>query len=102
MIGGTMPTLSRDEVTELAKLARLELTDEVAERLRGELGAVLDYVAMLGEVDVTGVEPMTHAVAMTLRLRDDVVETPLPVEVALGGAAVVKDDCFEVPAVIRE
>lgn len=97
-----MTLLARDEVMELARLARIELTDDAAERLRGELGAVLDYVAMLGEVDVTDIEPMTHAVAMTLRLRDDVAEAPLPVAVAIGGAAVVKDDCFEVPAVIRE
>ena len=94
--------LARDEVVELARLARIDLSDEIIERLRGELGAVLEYVAMLGEVDVTGVEPMTHAVAMTLRLREDVAEAPLSIEDALGGAAVVRDDCFEVPAVIRE
>ena len=77
-----MTQLSRDEVVELARLARIELSDEIVERLRGELGAVLEYVAMLGEVDVTGVEPMTHAVAMTLRLREDnkglYVEIDLP------------------------
>jgi aspartyl-tRNA(Asn)/glutamyl-tRNA(Gln) amidotransferase subunit C len=97
-----MTHLSRDEVVELARLARIDLHDDIIERLRGELGAVLEYVAMLGEVDVTGVEPMTHAVAMTLRLREDVAQPPLSLEDALGGAAVVRDDCFEVPAVIRE
>lgn len=93
--------LARDEVIELAHLARLALDDATIERLRGELGAILDHVAHLAEVDTAGVEPMTHAVAMTLRLRPDVPEPPLPVAVALAGAAAVRDDGFEVPAVIR-
>lgn len=94
--------LSRAEVDELAHLARLAIDDATRERLRGELGAILEHVAMLGEVDTAGVEPMTHAVAMTLRLRDDVPGPTLPVEVATGGAAVVADGGFVVPAVIRE
>ncbi len=93
--------LTRDEVAEIAQLARLAMSDAELESLRGELAAILDHVAALGEVDTTGVEPMTHAVPTTLRLRADVRESSLPVEVALGDAPAERDGCFEVPAIIK-
>lgn len=70
--------LTRDEVAEIAQLARLAMSDAELESLRGELAAILDHVAALGEVDTTGVEPMTHAVPTTLRLRADVRESSGP------------------------
>lgn len=94
-------TLPREEVIAIAHLARLALTDEEVEGMRGELAAILDHVAALGEVDTTGVEPMTHAVPMTLRLRADEIAPPLPVEVALADAPQVRAGGFVVPAVLR-
>jgi len=93
-------TLARDEVDELAMLARLALSDAEAERMRSDLGAILDHVAALGAVDVTGVAPMTHAVPMDLRLRVDAAVPSLPVEAALGGTRATRDDQFVVPAAI--
>ena len=93
--------LTRDEVAEIAQLARLAMSESELESLRGELAAILDHVAALREVDTTGVEPMTHAVPTTLRLRADAVEPSLPVEVALDDAPVARDGCFEVPAIIK-
>lgn len=90
-------SLPADEVRAIAHLARLALTDAEVEALRGELAAILDHVAALAEVDTTGVEPMTHATPMTLRLRDDVVEPPLPAEVALADAPAVRAGGFEIP-----
>lgn len=90
-------SLPADEVRAIAHLARLALTDAEVELLRGELAAILDHVAALAEVDTTGVEPMTHATPMTLRLRDDVVEPPLPAEVALADAPAVRAGGFEIP-----
>jgi len=93
-------TLSREEVLELALLARVALTDAEVEALRGDLAAILDHFAALGEVDTSGVEPMTHAVPMTLRLRPDVRGESLPQEVALAGAPATDDGQFVVPAII--
>jgi aspartyl-tRNA(Asn)/glutamyl-tRNA(Gln) amidotransferase subunit C len=93
--------LTRDEVAEIAQLARLALTDGELDSLRGELAAILDHVAALREVDTTGVEPMTHAVPTTLRLRADDAEPSLPAEVALRAAPLERDGCFEVPAIIK-
>ena len=95
-----MSMLTRAEVDELAMLARLALSDAEAERMRAELGAILDHVAALADVDVAGVAPMTHAVPMDLRLRADVARPSLPVEAALGGTTATRDDQFVVPAAI--
>ncbi len=93
--------LTREEVAEIAQLARLALSDAELDALRGELAAILDHVAALREVDTTGVEPMTHAVPTTLRLRPDTSGPSFPAEVALADAPATKDGCFEVPAIIK-
>jgi aspartyl-tRNA(Asn)/glutamyl-tRNA(Gln) amidotransferase subunit C len=93
--------LDRDEVIAIAHLARIALRDDEIEHLRGELAAILGHVAALAEVDVTGVEPMTHPQAVALRLRDDLIEPSLPVELALADAPAARDGGFEVPAVLR-
>jgi aspartyl-tRNA(Asn)/glutamyl-tRNA(Gln) amidotransferase subunit C len=93
-------TLSREEVEELALLARIALAPEEVEALRGELAAILDHMAVLRDVDTAGVEPMTHAVPMTLRLRADTPAPSLDQEAALAGAPATADGFFVVPAII--
>ena len=93
-------SLSREEVEELALLARIELRPDEIEALRGELAAILEHMAVLRDVDTTGVEPMTHAVPMTLRLRADVPAPSLSQDDALAGAPDVADGFFVVPAII--
>lgn len=95
-----MDPLKRSEVEEIALLARLELSDDELERVQGELTAILEHIDVLAAVDTTDVEPMTHAVPMELRLRDDAVSESLPVEVALGSAPDAADDSFRVPHII--
>ena len=92
--------LARAEIEAIAHLARLALTDAELDRFAGELTTILDHVAALADVDTAGVEPMTHAVPTTLRLRDDHARPSLPVEVALADAPAVRDGCFEVPTII--
>ncbi|HVV84288.1 MAG TPA: Asp-tRNA(Asn)/Glu-tRNA(Gln) amidotransferase subunit GatC [Kofleriaceae bacterium] len=92
--------LTRLDTEAIAHLARLALTDAELDRFAAELTTILDHMAALAEVDTAGVEPMTHAVPTALRLRDDVAQPSLPVEVALADAPAVRDDCFEVPAII--
>ncbi len=97
---GRMEALKRSEVEAIALLARLELADSESERLRGELTAILEHIESLSNVDTTDVEPMTHAVPMKLRLRQDAAEPSLPVEVALDQAPDSADDSFRVPHII--
>ena len=96
-----MANLTHDDVLEIARLARLHLEPDETERLRSELSAILEHMERLRGVDTEGVEPMTHAVPMTLRLRDDQVEPSLPVDAAVGQAPDHADDQFQVPHILK-
>lgn len=96
--------ISADDVRLTATLARLELGDDEVARMTRELDAILGYMELLDGVDVSGVPPMTHAVPLTLALRDDVLEAlepQLPQEVALADAPRRHDGFFEVPRIIE-
>lgn len=94
-------TLSHEDVAEIARLARLALNRDEIESLRVELSAILEHMDALQTLDTEGVEPMTHAVPMTLRLRDDTPAPSLPVDRALAGAPDRVDDYFQVPNIIK-
>lgn len=66
-----MAKLSRDDVLKLAKLAKLNLTEEEIEKFRTEISAILGYVEKLSEVDVTGLEPTTQVTGLRNILRKD-------------------------------
>ncbi|MEG3172644.1 Asp-tRNA(Asn)/Glu-tRNA(Gln) amidotransferase subunit GatC [Sphingomonas sp. ZB1N12] len=93
-------------VKRIASLARIAITDEDAARMAPELGNILGWIEMLGEVDTTGVEPMTAVIPNTLRLRDDVVNAdPLTGggirEQVLANAPLAEHGFFAVPKVIE-
>lgn len=96
-----MAALTRDDVEQIARLARLALSDEEAERMRGELESILSFFDKLSALDTAGVEPMTHAVPLELRRRDDQVEPSLPVEVATGQAPDKEEGGFRVPKIVE-
>ncbi len=95
-----MSAIDKDEVAEIALLARLRLTAGEVERLAGELSAILGYVEQLQAVDTSGVEPMTHAVPLDCPLRPDTVAPSLSAEEALADAPERQDDFFVVPRII--
>ena len=93
-------------VTKIAKLARIAVTDAEVEALVPELNNILGWVEQLGEVDVTGVEPMTAVIPNTLRLRADVVDAdPLTGggvrDKVLANAPAAQHGFFGVPKVIE-
>lgn len=96
-----MSRITREEVERVAGLARLALGPEEAERMTGQIDAILDYVAQLSELDTQGVVPTAHAVPMKTPLRDDVAGTPLDPEDALRNAPARDDNAFLVPRVIE-
>jgi len=93
--------LSKKEVDWVAHLARLEISDEMAEKMAGQLSQVLDLIAKLNELDTTGVEPLSHPGALASVLRDDVPAGSLPREAALRNAPDAADGFFRVPRVIE-
>ena len=94
--------ISREEVQNVARLARLHLTDEEAERMREQLDAILAYIDKLRELDVEGVEPTAHAVPLVNVMRDDALAPCLPQEQALANAPDRADDFFRVPRIIED
>ena len=95
-----MAALTREEVLEIALLARLHLEEDEVDRLQGELSSILEHMEALRAIE-TDIEPMTHAVPMALRLRQDVVEPSLPVDEAVGQAPDRAGDLFQVPHIIK-
>lgn len=90
------------DVEKIAHLARLALSADEIATYQKQLSAVLDYAAMLNELDLSGIEPTAHAVAQRNIMRDDVVEPSLPVEDVLYNAAETADDQFLIQAVLEE
>jgi aspartyl-tRNA(Asn)/glutamyl-tRNA(Gln) amidotransferase subunit C len=90
--------IDRDEVLHVARLARLQLSEDELEPMARELSAVLDHVARIGELDLEGVPATTHVAELTGRLRADEPRESLPREVALAQAPAVSGDGFLVPS----
>jgi aspartyl-tRNA(Asn)/glutamyl-tRNA(Gln) amidotransferase subunit C len=83
-------------------LARLGLTDDEVETMRVQLAQVLDYIAMLGEVDTSSIEPTAQVLAQTNIMRPDVPRPSLPVDEVLQNAPGKSESFFRVPAVLEE
>ncbi|MCW3012008.1 MAG: gatC [Solirubrobacterales bacterium] len=90
--------ISRDQVLHVARLARLELTDEETVTMSEELSKVLGHIEKLSELDLTAVAPTSHVVAVDVALRADEPHVSLSQEVALAAAPDVADGGFRVPS----
>jgi aspartyl-tRNA(Asn)/glutamyl-tRNA(Gln) amidotransferase subunit C len=96
-----MSRIGRDEVDRIAALARLSLSPDEADRMTSQLDAILDYVALLGRLDTSGVEPTSHAVPLPTPLRPDRSRPSLPPDVAVANAPAREGSAFLVPKVIE-
>ena len=95
--------LSLDEVRRVAALARLKLSAEEEQLFAGQLSDILEHVRALETLDVTGVPPMTHALAEgeAVALRPDTLVPGLTPEEALANAPAREGTCFKVPRIIE-
>jgi aspartyl-tRNA(Asn)/glutamyl-tRNA(Gln) amidotransferase subunit C len=90
--------IDREQVLHVARLARLELSDEEIERMAGELSGILEHVDRISGLDLDGVEPTAHVVALENVLRTDDPEPSLPRDRALEQAPDAVDGAFRVPS----
>jgi aspartyl-tRNA(Asn)/glutamyl-tRNA(Gln) amidotransferase subunit C len=90
--------IERDQVLHVAKLARLRLSEEEVERMVGELSGILGHVDRIGNLDLEGVEPTSHVVALENVLRADEPRPSLPRDVALSQAPEPQDGAFRAPS----
>jgi aspartyl-tRNA(Asn)/glutamyl-tRNA(Gln) amidotransferase subunit C len=90
--------LSRDQVLHVARLARLELTEEEIGQMAEELSDVLGHIETIAELDLEGVPPTSHVVAVENALRADEPRPSLAPEVALQSAPDADMGGFRVPS----
>ena len=93
-------SLSDAEVRKLALLARLDLSDDEVANVGPQLDSILSFVEQLTELDTTDVEPMTTALDVDNRWREDLQFDTLSNDEALANAPSQSDGCFLVPPVL--
>lgn len=97
-----MSRISRDDVVNVATLARLNLTEEELDRFTGQLDAVLDHADDVASLDLEGVPPTAHPLPLKNVLRPDEPRPSLDRAEVLAAAPAVEDDRFRVPPVLGE
>ncbi len=93
--------ISRDDIKTIARLSRLEVSEENMPQLEKELSDILSYVEQLNKLDLDGVETMAHAVPLQNVLREDQVKPSIDHDKALSTAPVEDDGYFAVPRVVQ-
>ena len=92
-----MAGISKDEVLHVARLARLELTDDEVAKFQEQLSAILDAVSTVSELDLSDVPPTSHPLSVVNVFRRDVARPSLPLDDAFANAPERDGDLFRVP-----
>jgi aspartyl-tRNA(Asn)/glutamyl-tRNA(Gln) amidotransferase subunit C len=93
--------ISKKEVEYVAHLARLEIDEAQKDKFTSQLNDILLYIDKLNELDTKGVEPMTHAIAVTNAFREDSIIDSIGTEKSLANAPDARGEFFRVPKVIE-
>jgi aspartyl-tRNA(Asn)/glutamyl-tRNA(Gln) amidotransferase subunit C len=94
--------LTRDDVTKVALLARLELTDAELDTYTDQLAAIIDHAADVAALDLADVPPTAHPLPIENVLRPDVISPSVDRDEVLSQAPSVEDRRFRVPAILGE
>ena len=97
-----MAGISRDDVVHVARLARLDLTEDEVDRFTEQLGAVLEHAADVAALDTAGVPPTAHPLPLVNVLRDDVAGPSLDRDEVLSQAPATEDGRFRVPRILGD
>ncbi|MGD0022148.1 MAG: Asp-tRNA(Asn)/Glu-tRNA(Gln) amidotransferase subunit GatC [Smithellaceae bacterium] len=92
--------LNSQEVEYVAHLARLEITGKETDKFTAQLNDILLYIDKLNEIDTKGVEPMSHAIAVTNAFREDDIVDSIGTKKSLANAPDARGEFFRVPKVI--
>ena len=92
--------LSREQVIDIADLAKLDLTDQEIERYAEQLSAVLDYASRLDQLDTKNILPTATVLPLENVMREDKIEDSLPREQAIANAPSAIEGQFRVDAVL--
>lgn len=97
-----MAEISRDEVSRIARLARIALQEDELDQIAEQLDTIVDAVSKVQRVDTDGVEPMSHPHSIDAGMRPDVEKKTLTQEQALDQAPEVDEERFVVPQILGE
>ena len=89
------------DIEKVARLARLELSEEERETFGNQMEQILTYMEQLNRLDTTGVEPTSHAIPIYNVFREDEVKPSIPQEEVLAIAPDEEDGHFKVPRIIE-
>ena len=89
------------DIEKVARLARLELTEEEKVTFGDQLEQILNYMEQLNKLDTTGVEPTSHAIPISNVFKEDEVRPSFPQKEALAIAPDEEDGHFKVPKIIE-
>jgi aspartyl-tRNA(Asn)/glutamyl-tRNA(Gln) amidotransferase subunit C len=92
-----MTRITRDEVLHVARLARLELSEDEVTRFQGQLSDILEAVSKISELDLSDVPPTSHPLEIANAWAEDVPHACLPLEDVFANAPDVEDDHFRTP-----
>lgn len=95
-----MSEINKDIVKHVAKLARIEISDEIATEFTSELDKILDYAHKMDELSLDDVTPKFHALELVNVMREDIAETPLTQEDALKNSKSTENGQFKVPRML--
>lgn len=95
-----MAQISREQVERVAKLAKLSIDEDQMESLQTDMGNILGFADKLAELDVSNVEPTTHAILIQNVFREDVCKASMPRERILDQCADQDGACYIVPKVV--
>lgn len=94
--------IGRKQVEHVAKLARLDLTEEELNLFEGQLSAILEHAQTVTALDTEGVEPTSHSLPLSNVMRPDEVVEPIGAQAALANAPLAQDGHFRVPRILEE
>ncbi len=94
--------IDRAAVDHVARLARLDLSDDERERMSSELASILEHVARIQVLELDGVAPTSHALVLRNVVRSDEPRPSLPQHEALANAPAAEDGRFLVPRIIED
>ena len=94
--------ISKSEVQKVAKLSRLQLSQAEIDELTSQLGAILEYVEKINELDTENVEPLAHSLPVSNVFREDEIKQSLGTEKTLANAPQTDGDFFKVPKILDD
>ena len=90
-------SISLEQIKHLAHLSRLEFSEEELKEMQGDMGKILDFVAQIDALDLSGIEPLTQMSDSVNVMREDQTKGMIEKEEALKNAPDANSDYFRVP-----